>query len=186
MRRALEFIGLKPGWTKSEVLQGGGAPLMSGKDATVARTAATRPGPVQVELGYHWATFYAPWSMEEKIELASHKPLGAYVARWFPEGWRWVPYEGRIGPKMELVFEFVMNNPGCCKADAAWAAGLSSDTPYGGTWGPIERATSAGLITAEYVHRNRYRLFACGFDRRAYYGEAPEPVADGYWHPGHP
>jgi hypothetical protein len=87
---------------------------------------------------------------------------------------------------MEMVFEFVMNNPGCCKADAAWAAGLSGKG-RGGTWGPVERAISAGLITAEYVHRNRYRLFACGFDRRAYYGETPASVADGYWHPqAHP
>jgi hypothetical protein len=162
---------------------------MSGKEETTARTAATRPGPVQVELGYHWATFHARRSLEEKleekIELASHKPLGAYVARRFPEGWRWVPYDGRIGPKMELVFDSVMDNPGCCKADATWAAGLSS--PYIGTWGPIERAIYAGLITAEYVHRNRFRLFACGFDRREYYGQLPQPMADGYWHPqAHP
>ena len=61
---------------------------------------------MKVELGYRWATFYAPPSLEEKIELASHEPLGAYVARWFPEGWRWVSYDGRIGPKMEMAFEF--------------------------------------------------------------------------------
>jgi hypothetical protein len=105
MRRALEFINQNPGCTKREALQGG-APVMSGKEQTTARTAATRPGPVQVEPGYRRAAFYAPPSLEEKIELASHKPLGAYVARWFPTGWRWVSYDGRIGPKMERVFEF--------------------------------------------------------------------------------
>ena len=79
-----------------------------------------------------------------------------------------------------------MDNPGCTKADAAWAADLSMRRPFGGRWGPIERAIAAGLITAEYVYRNRYRLFACGYDRRTYYGEIPAAEPDGYWHPGHP
>lgn len=60
--------------------------MVSGREETTAGTAATRPGPVQVELGYRRATFYAPPSLEEKIGLASRKPLGAYVARWFPGG----------------------------------------------------------------------------------------------------
>jgi len=159
------------------------------EDEDLPGVATASAKPVNVELSRHrdYETYSTPLSPDQKIELANHKPPGAYVARWFPEGWRWVSVGGRIGPKMEMVFEFVMNNPGCCKADAAWAAGLSSKAPFGGTWGPIERAISAGLITAEYVHRNRYRLFACGFDRRAYFGEIPEPVDDGCWRPSsHP
>jgi hypothetical protein len=62
---------------------------MSGKDETVATTAATPRGPVKVEVAYryHWiGTTVIGLSLAEAIELASHKPLGAYVARWFPEG----------------------------------------------------------------------------------------------------
>jgi hypothetical protein len=142
--------------------------------------------PKYVALGYAWG--HGPRSRDDlslakQLELASHKPLDAYVVKRTSKGWRWVPYEGRIGPQMAVVAEYVGDNPGCCKADAAWAAGLYMKTFI---WGPIGRAISAGLITAEYSHRNRYRLFACGFDRRAYYGEIAKPEADGFWHPEHP
>lgn len=163
---------------------------MTAKDEAVPGTAKAPGKLVYVDLAYapgHWPVRgYADISLDERIFLASHKPLGAYLAQRTPEGWRWVPGWHQIGPKMQAVADFVADNPGCCKADAAWGAGLYLH-PYFGRWGPIERAIAAGLITAENVYWNRYRLFACGFDRRAYYGEIPAAEPDGYWHPeAHP
>jgi hypothetical protein len=114
---------------------------MSGKEETVPAVVRGRPK-VLLLLAYPWGpagTVGEP-SLEEKIELANHKPLGAYAARRFAGGWSWVPAAGQrwIGPKMALVAQYVAGNPGCSKTEAARGAGL-----FGRHWESIDRAIGA-------------------------------------------
>jgi hypothetical protein len=159
---------------------------MTAKDEA-APGATKAPGrPVYVDLayapGHRPVRGYDDISLDERIALASHKPLGAYLAQRTPEGWRWVPGSHRIGLSMARVVEYVMDRPGCTKSDAAWASRSRFDA-----WPVVNRVIAAGLVTVDYAHWSRCRLFACGWDRRSYYGVIPAAEPDGFWHtPAHP
>lgn len=102
---------LSTGWSVSgregplRVINSGASTL----EPLSARRRLSKRKPKYVALGYawgHWPKSYDDLPLAERIELASHKPLDAYVAKRTSRGWRWVPYEGRIGPKMALVAEY--------------------------------------------------------------------------------
>lgn len=64
----------------------------------------------------------------------------------------------RIGPKMQLAYDFVRDNPGCCKLPVAEHAGANGSRRYG--YAVVDRAIKAGLLEVASVKGGRYALYA--------------------------
>jgi hypothetical protein len=83
---------------------------------------------------------------------------------------------------MLRAYEYVLDNPGCTKSEAACATFSRYEA-----WPAVNRAVWAGLIICEWTRPNRAALYACGSDLRVAHGLAdPEPAGAGAWTPGHP
>lgn len=66
----------------------------------------------------------------------------------------------RIGPKMQMVADYVANNPGCTKQAAGIHVGPHGSNRYG--WLAVQRAIHAGLVYAIPRRGGGYRLYVPG------------------------